>query len=144
MIRRAVYEDLEILSELAGMLWSGHTREELLSELEEIMNGQSAFYIAFVDGKAVGFAQCQLRNDYVEGTSSSPVGYLEGIFIKPQCRRKGIGRELIRCCEKWAAEAGCTEFASDCETDNKESFDFHMSSGFKEANRIICFVKSIQ
>ena len=144
MIRRAEHKDLEILSELAGMLWSGHTREELLSELEEIMNCQSAFYLAFEDGNAAGFAQCQLRGDYVEGTSSSPVGYLEGIFVKPQYRRKGIGRELIRCCEKWAAENCCTEFASDCETDNKESFAFHMGAGFNEANRIICFVKSIQ
>ena len=30
----------------------------------------------------IGFAQCQLRYDYVEGTKTTPVGYLEGIFIK--------------------------------------------------------------
>ena len=50
-----------------------------------------------VDGCAVGFAQCGLRRDYVEGTDSSPVGYLEGIFIKEEYR-KGykIGTKVIR------------------------------------------------
>ncbi len=28
----------------------------------------------------VGFTQCQLRYDYVEGTKTSPVGYLERIL----------------------------------------------------------------
>lgn len=36
----------------------------------------------------IGFAQCQLRCDYVEGTKTTPVGYLEGIFIKDGYRRK--------------------------------------------------------
>ena len=34
----------------------------------------------------IGFAQCTLRNDYVEGSSSSPVGYLEGIYVKDEYR----------------------------------------------------------
>ncbi|MBR2266256.1 MAG: AMP-binding protein [Paludibacteraceae bacterium] len=45
--------------------------------------------------------------------------------------------------EKWAREKGCTEFAGDCELDNSDSFRFHMSLGFEEANRIICFRKEL-
>lgn len=38
---------------------------------------------------------------------------------------------------------GCTEPASDCELDNDESLAFHLSAGFSEANRVICFAKRL-
>jgi aminoglycoside 6'-N-acetyltransferase I len=40
-------------------------------------------------------------------------------------------------------DKGCTEFASDCELDNKESLEFHKAIGFEEVNRIICFRKNL-
>ena len=46
--------------------------------------------------------------------------------------------ELI---QEWAKEKGCREFASDCELTNTDSLKFHLSLGFQEANRIICFTK---
>ncbi len=93
--------------------------------------------------KAIGFAQCQLRFDYVEGTKTSPVGYLEGIFVKESHRNNGYARELVKACERWAEEQGCIEFASDCSIDNEESLAMHLRLGFMEAGRIICFKKSL-
>lgn len=95
------------------------------------------------DVGAVGFAQCGLRRDYVEGTTSSPVGYLEGIFIKEEYRKRGLARDLLEACQEWAKEQGCTEFSSDCELDNEDSRKFHLKMGFAEANRIICFTKKL-
>ena len=92
----------------------------------------------------VGFAQCQLRHDYVEGTDSSPVGYLEGVFVEEAYRRQGCAKKLLAKCEKWAKENGCSEFASDCELDNEDSLKFHIKMGFVEANRIICFTKKLK
>lgn len=91
----------------------------------------------------IGFAQCQLRCDYVEGTKTTPVGYLEGIFIKDGYRRKWYAKELLTECEAWAKCNGCQEFASDCKTDNINSFRFHKAMDFIEANRIICFTKTL-
>ena len=91
----------------------------------------------------IAFAQCQLRYDYVEGTNSSPVGYLEGIYVEPMYRKQGIAKKLLEECEKWSLKKGCTEFASDCELNNSISFNFHLSVGFEEANRIICFRKKL-
>ena len=102
-----------------------------------------AVFILEEDGKDAGFAQCQLRHDYVEGTGTSPVGYLEGIFVDENFRGRGFAAELLRECEKWTREMGCTEMASDCEMDNEASFRFHLKHGFIEANRIICFSKKI-
>ena len=93
--------------------------------------------------RAIGFAQCQLRRDYVEGCSTSPVGFLEGIYVEPSARRLGVAQALLRACEDWARNAGCTEFASDCELPNTDSLAFHLRLGFTEANRIICFIKKL-
>ena len=144
MIRRAEPQDLDTLTALALELWPEHEYEELWDDLAAIMSGPgAAFFLLTKNEEAVGFAQCQLRHDYVEGTASSPVGYLEGIFVDAKYRRQGNARALLSACEKWAKEQGCTEFASDCELDNVLSLSFHLKMGFLEANRIICFTKEI-
>lgn len=61
------------------------------------------------------------------------MGYLEGIFVREDCRRQGYARELLAACQAWAAAQGCREFASDCELTNQESYRFHLATGFGEA-----------
>ena len=144
MIRKAESKDLYTLSELACQLWPDHTVEEMRSEFADmIAKPDAAFFLAYADETAVGFAQCQLRYDYVEGTDSSPVGYLEGIYVADGYRKQGVARELLSACESWAKAKGCSEFASDCELDNVQSLQFHLNVGFEEANRIICFTKKL-
>lgn len=144
MIREATEADTFALARLAIKMWSGNTISELQSEFSNLICSENAvIFMKYADGSEAGFAQCQLRNDYVEGTESSPVGYLEGIFIEEEYRRRGYAGELLSRCEEWAKEKGCTEFASDCEIGNDVSLEFHLSVGFAEANRIICFRKKI-
>lgn len=142
-ITKAAPTDLAALTCLACKLWPGHTESDMSAELQAIVSRpDAAFFLAWEEAP-VGFAQCQLRRDYVEGTGSSPVGYLEGIFVREEYRRRGIARRLLEACEAWAGDFGCSEFASDCELTNYESFRFHLAVGFLEANRIICFTKKI-
>ncbi len=144
MIYKAKREDSPAIARLAIQMWEDNTIEDLSEEVKEIMSsGESAYFLLELDGKAVGFAQCQLRHDYVEGTESSPVGYLEGIFVEEAYRKQGYAKELLKRCELWAKEMGCKEFASDCELDNEVSLAFHLKMGFIEANRVICFTKTI-
>lgn len=143
--RRARKGDEESLASLAALLWGSHAREEMLREFSRlIVHEEAGVFLGYQGEEPIGFAQCQLRHDYVEGTQSSPVGYLEGIFVKEEFRRRGFGGELLRECEKWALGKGCTEFASDCELENDDSFHFHMAEGFAEANRVVCFCKQLQ
>lgn len=142
--RKAEAEDAKEVAKLAVEMWTSHTLEELTEELfDAVENENSVVYLMTVNEVIAGFAQCGLRHDYVEGAESSPVGYLEGIFVKKEYRTQGFAKKLLSCCEKWAREMRCTQFASDCEIDNEVSRKFHIKSGFKEANRIICFVKEI-
>ena len=144
MIKKAEKADSSVLAELALNMWQDHTPGELRDEFEALTEADdSVCFIKYVGEKPVGFAQCQLRRDYVEGTETSPVGYLEGIFVLEEHRLRGYAKELLCRCEKWAKEKHCSEFASDCELGNDSSLRFHMAMGFEEANRIICFKKDI-
>ncbi len=144
MIKYAVKNDARILAELAIQMWNDHAILDLEKMFEELIESdKAACFIKYIDNMAIGFAQCQLRTDYVEGTETSPVGYLEGIFIVEAYRKKGYAKELLGACERWAKEQNCSEFASDCELNNTASLGFHLAMGFEEANRIICFKKEI-
>ena len=143
-IRKANETDAGILGTLACLLWPDHTPEEMEEEFAAMLSRpDAAVFLSEAEGEPIGFAQCQLRRDYVEGTDSSPVGYLEGIFVREEYRRRGIAKSLLKACEGWAQQKGCGEFASDCELTNYDSFRFHLALGFLEANRIICFTKKL-
>ena len=144
MVKKAEAADADKVAGLAVLMWNTNTVQELTREFLEVMEqGKGQFFLKYDQGIPVGFAQCTLRHDYVEGTETSPVGYLEGIFVQEAYRRRGYARELLSECEKWAKGKGCREFASDCEAVNDSSFHFHMAVGFEEANRIICFTKKL-
>lgn len=143
-MRKANLKDIEEIVNLSLLLFSNNDYKSLKKEIESILvSDTSDIFLAFQDNKAIGFAQCSMRNEYVEGTSTSPVGYLEGVYVKNNYRNLGIAKKLVNCCEEWAKEQGAKEFASDCDLDNEVSFMFHLKLGFLEANRIICFKKEL-
>lgn len=143
MIQKATHTDAATIAALAAKMWTA-SEKELTEEFEDmLLNGENAVFLCIADGVAVGFAHCQLRKDYVEGTETSPVGYLEGIYVEADHRRKGYARQLVQACEDWIKNRGCTEFASDCPLHNTESLAFHLRCGFLEVNRIICFTKKV-
>ena len=144
MLKSATLQEAAEAAKLALLLWPDHTLEEFVREMRQlILQDDSNVFLAYQNNEAIGFAQCQLRYDYVEGTSSSPVGYLEGLFVKKEFRKQGFAKKLVDDCEKWSKEKGCREFASDCELENKQSLAMHLKLGFIEANRIICFKKDL-
>lgn len=144
MIRKATVQDPPLLARLAMNVWKESSLKELVAEFEQMTKSNDAVaFILFIEEQAVGFAQCQLRHDYVEGTNTSPVGYLEGIFVEKEFRHRGYASELLLKCEDWVKTKGCLQFASDCELDNIDSLAFHLKVGFTEANRIICFTKQL-
>lgn len=145
LIKKATGKEAAMAAGLALQMWEENTIEGLTREFTDYINADNnIILLAMSEDKPIGFAQCGLRHDYVEGTDSSPVGYLEGIFVVKEYRKKGIAREMLKACETWAREQGCKEFASDCELINDTSLTFHLKMGFKEANRIICFTKNLE
>lgn len=126
-------------------VFPGSDTDELSGEFKELLLDpqKAVFYVAEAEGVLVGFAQCQIRNDWVEGSSSSPVGYLEGIYVEATYRKQGVASRLIAACEAWSRERACVEFASDCELENADSLAFHLAYGFTEVERTIHFIKRL-
>lgn len=144
MIKIATLQETKVVANLALLLWPDHTLEEMEQDMNHaIVNNHSIIFLAYHNNEAIGFAQCQLRYDDVEGTSSNPVGYLVGLFVKEEFRKQGFAQKMTRACEKWAKDNGCSEFASDCEIENEISLAMHLKLGFEEVNRIICFKKDL-
>lgn len=100
-----------------------------------------AFLARDAHGHPVGFAEASLRFDYVNGCSTSPVAFLEGLYVREPARLQGIARGLIAAVEIWARERGCTELASDALLENAGSQKAHRQVGFRETERVVFFRK---
>ncbi|WP_436070608.1 aminoglycoside 6'-N-acetyltransferase [Devosia sp. LjRoot3] len=125
-------------------LWPGGRDEEHAADIAELLDdaGETINLIARgADGVALGFAEAALRRDYVNGCKTSPVAFLEGIFVTPEARGQGVARALVGAIEAWAREQGCTEFASDAAPENFASLDMHRALGFEETQRVVFFRK---
>lgn len=94
-------------------------------------------------GEVVGFAELSVRRDWVEGSTSSPVGYLEGLFVAEAHRRSGAGRALMAAARSWVLERGMTELGSDTELHNVTSQAVHAALGFVEVERQVNFIMKI-
>ena len=133
-------EDVSDVSTLALKLWPDSLFSELSNEFGVILDSKKdKVFICNENKTTIAFAHFSLRSDYVEGTKSSPVAYLEGIFVEEDYRKKGIAQQLVQKGISWAKKQGCSEMASDTELENNDSQSFHKNIGFEEANRIVCF-----
>lgn len=145
MIQPLTLEKLDTVTNLALRLWPDNIYGDLINEFKSLIDHDNQRVFLYHDNHLdVGFAHVSLRVDYVEGTETRPVGFLEGIYVLPEYRNCGIARALITTCEQFAKENGCTEFASDCELTNIDSILMHEKLGFEETNRIVCFKKKIE
>lgn len=129
---------------LAVALWPDDDFETWRGEMSAMVRSATdALLLYVIGGRPVAFAHFALRTDYVEGADASPTAYLEGIYVQPEYRRRGIARALLAEGERWARAQGCRQLGSDAELTNENSRLFHEKAGFREANRIVCFIKEL-
>jgi aminoglycoside 6'-N-acetyltransferase I len=102
-----------------------------------------AILIAETDrGRPVGFAEVSIRAN-AEDCRTDRVGFLEGWWVAPGERRRGVGRKLVEAAEGWARRRRCLEFASDALPDNRVSLAAHRALGFADAGTVVCFRKDL-
>jgi len=128
-------------AELCSEFWPELTVDSILKMSHEGFFKNEFLFLE--NNEPVAFLSLSLRSEYVEGTSSCPVGYIEGLYVRSKFRRKGIAEQLISYAKEWSAEYGCTELASDSTLDNEVSQAFHRSVGFSEVNRIVCYAMKL-
>jgi aminoglycoside 6'-N-acetyltransferase I len=143
-VRQATLADAASLARLRHALWPDGSEAEHRREIERFFAGPQTAPLLFAEDRSglLGFAELSIR-PYAEGCETDRVGFLEGWFVIPEARHRGIGRKLVAAAEAWARSVGCTEFASDAEADNEPSAAAHRALGFTEVGVIRCFRKNL-
>jgi aminoglycoside 6'-N-acetyltransferase I len=126
-------------------LWpDGSQREHLSSMADTLARGHYVRLARTAAGAAVGFVEASKRGDYVNGTASSPVAFLEGLYVVPTARRDGVARALVDSVVAWALGEGLSEIASDSLIDNVAAHAAHRALGFAETERVVYFRRPLQ
>jgi aminoglycoside 6'-N-acetyltransferase I len=146
-VRAAGKEDAPAWLRMRDALWPGYASTWHADEIQQFFAGKLSMPLAVLiaedyAGKPLGFAELSIRN-YAEDCMTDRVAYLEGWYVVPGARRKGVGRALIAAAEQWARQQGCSEFGSDAELDNEISAAAHRALGFTETVQIRCFKKQL-
>lgn len=146
-VREAVAADAESWLRMRHALWPDGSEEEHRAEIAARLEGRSpepeGVLVAETEaGRLVGLAELSVR-PCAEGCRASRVAYLEGWFVAPDARRRGVGRALVVAAEAWGRSRGCTEMASDTVPANRVSAAAHRALGFADAGMVLCFRKDL-
>jgi aminoglycoside 6'-N-acetyltransferase I len=127
--------------DLARQLWPDCTIADLIEVIQSPR--QAGFLVRTENRQVIGLMNLSLRHDYVPDATQSPVAYVEGLYVKAEYRKQGVGTALIHYAEQWALEQGCIQLALDALLDNPASHEFYATVGFREVERVVFFIKSI-
>ena len=145
-VRPAAPADRDVWVRMRGDLWpespADHEREVDQYFAGTLHEPMAVLIAEAPQGDVLGFAELNIRN-YAEDCVTDRVGYLEGWYVIPRGRRRGVGRALVDAALDWARAQGCTEFASDALLDNDVSAQAHLALGFEETVQIRCFKKRL-
>ena len=145
VIRRMHPGDRAMWAQMRAALWPEESGPDHAKAIDEFLAGDAAwgFIAEAADGSAVGFAEIAIRQ-YANGCDTAPVAFLEGIWVAPQFRRRGIGTRLIADAETFSAAHGFRELGSDTLLDNHTSQAAHLAWGFSETERVVYFRKRLK
>lgn len=143
-VRKLRKADTAIWAQMRLKLWGEPPLDAHLGDIADMLRDKKWFaYIAFADDRQpAGFAELCIR-DYANGATAQPVPFLEGIWVDPRHRRKGIGRALVAQITADLVGKGFRELCSDAEAKNRRSHRAHRGWGFDETERVVYFRKPL-
>jgi aminoglycoside 6'-N-acetyltransferase I len=123
VVRHPQAEDRAEWTRMRLALWPESSAASHAEEIAAFLTGNLTGWLAglhavaaFVadrpGGGLCGFLEASVR-PMADGCTTHPVGYIEGWFVDPDLRQRGVGRTLVKAAEEWASLQGCREMASD-------------------------------
>lgn len=144
VIRQVTEKDNASWLRMRHALWPHAIISDLEAEIKNTRHQTQRCLVAedSADHALLGFVEVSMRS-VADGCDSSPVGYIEGLYVVDSARGKGIARLLVQKAEEWVRQRGCSEMASDAELHNQLSIDIHKKLGFEEVSRVVTLRKSL-
>ena len=118
---RELWEEFE--EELDGEAYLRETWDEAWDDLSQTVR-EGVALIAEDDGRAVGFVFCVL------GERGRKTAHVTDIYVRPEARSQGIGRELLAALIEPAGEAGLAHLSLEVLVDNTEARRLYERLGF--------------
>jgi aminoglycoside 6'-N-acetyltransferase I len=131
-------------AEMRAALWPEESHQTHAEEVDRLLGSEDTWGLIAEtnDGAPVGFAEIAIRK-YANGCTTRPVPFLEGIWVKAEFRRQGVGARLIESAAAFLSNRGYREIGSDAEIENRDSHAAHAGWGFTETERVVYFRKAI-
>jgi aminoglycoside 6'-N-acetyltransferase I len=128
-------------------LWPDGSTREHRGEIDRYFAGhrrepKAALIAIDAVGSPLGFVELSIRN-VVDSCETDRVAYLEGWYVEPRARRRGVGAALVAAAEQWGLAQGCTELGSDSVVTDRVSREAHLSLGFEETGVVRTYRKDL-
>ena len=146
VIRPVEHADAPVWERMRIALWPDEAGSHA-AEIERFFssprsNPVEVLIACSASGAVLGFVELSIR-PYAEGCTSDRVAFVEGWYVEPQCRGRGVGAALMRAAEEWGRASQCTELGSDTQIWNESSIAAHKALGFEEVERLVAFRKAL-
>ncbi|OJF14867.1 GNAT family N-acetyltransferase [Couchioplanes caeruleus] len=136
-------EDIDAAADLFTGYLDFYGRQATLDEAREFLRQrltrkESIVLLARRAGEWVGFTQVYPTFSSV---SMAPVWVLNDLFVRPDARRGGVGRTLLRAVVDQAAAAGAVRVTLDTAADNTSAQALYESEGFTTDHPVKYYLK---
>ena len=95
---------------------------------------QRCILVAEAGTEVIGMATVQILISTAQG---GPVGLVEDVVVREDCRGRGLGRRLMEALNAWAVERGLTRLQLLADRGNLPALDFYRRIGWQRT-QLVC------
>ena len=141
IIREATIEDAFAICNIScADLGYDCSCEFVSTRISNLDKGREKVFVAEVNGIVAGYIHAEkYQTLYFE-----PMINILGVAVSSECRRRGIGRMLLKHVECWANEVGIHRIRLNSGATRKEAHSFYRAMGYNNEKGQIRFIKDIE
>jgi GNAT superfamily N-acetyltransferase len=132
-VRRSVEQSVDEIERNMSDLWIESILNIARSSMLERRMDDETFVLKMRDGSYAGSLWLGTSADQF---TCEITGYILGIFVEPEFRRKGIGSALLRYAEDWCRERGFLSLTLNVGWQNESARSFYESHGYNVRSEV--------